>query len=86
MAQLRMPRPNASGILFGGDDEPALATGAEPTEAPSNDSVPPVGSTAERTVSPAPATLGRIEKIRSGTTVEREPELRRPINHRGERD
>lgn len=86
MAQLRMPRPNASGILFGGEAAPTLATDAQPAEAPSKDSVPLVGSIAERTVSPAPATLGRIEKIRSGTTVEREPELRQPINHRGERD
>lgn len=86
IAQLRMPRPNASGILFGDEDAPVLATGAEATEAPSMDSVLRVGGIADRTAPQAPATLGRIEKIRSGSPVEREADLRRPINHRDERD
>lgn len=88
IAQLRLPRPGASGILFSGGREGAMAMDSDASETSSEDSVPIVGSLSDRTSPPVSGSLGRIEKIRGGGTTEgvSDPASRRPINHRGERD
>ncbi len=87
IAQLRLPRPGANGILFGGDGH-AVTADSEVSEMASEVSEPFVGSLSERTAPTVSESLGRIEKIRSGNTIEDRSEgaPRRPINQRSERD